>query len=216
LSLRLLGLLNVLLCPIALGQAEQNRALVNLGMLESTRISASSVNGNREVDNQYYGALNLFDGGENRINNINYTTWLTDSEPRHWVKLQFEAPVEVNSVMLELPGKEVVAIANPIPAAISPTYSCVTSTVMRPRATELAIDLTEKKNGAIFIRKVPSVEITGFRLYYPLRKTVRNVTELTVVFPGPSILEVSELEVMGFPTKSSPLRATRPIPSSSK
>lgn len=213
-----IALLTVSLYRVAFSQSEQRGPLVNLGMLESTRISASSVNGNREVDNQYYGALNLFDGGENRINNTNYTTWLTDNEPRHWIRLQFEAPVEIDTIMMELPGKDFTAQPCPVPNPTSSpsTYSCVTNTLMKPRPTEFAIDVTTTQNGAPVTRKMPSVEVTGFRLYYPLAKPALNVAELTVVFPGPSILEVSELEVMGIPSKPGSLRPRRSGPVSSK
>jgi len=37
--------------------------LVNLGRLANARVSASSVNGSRPLDNQFYGVRNLFDGG---------------------------------------------------------------------------------------------------------------------------------------------------------
>jgi hypothetical protein len=200
---RLLILLNVLSSLLALTQTGTQTSAANLGMLEGTKISASSVNGNRGVDDPYYGALNLFDGGEHRISNINYTSWLTDNEARHWVKLQFEAPVEVDSIMIEVPGKPS-AILNPAPPF--GVYQCATSMVPTPRPTEFAVDLTVEQSGAKITRKLQSVEVTGFRLYYPLEKPVRNVTEVTVVFPGPSMLEVSELEVMGVPRKPGTLR----------
>jgi len=192
---------------------------VNLGMLEGTKISASSVNGNREIDNPYYGAFNLFDGGENRINNLNYTSWLTDSEPRHWVKLQFDSPMEVDSIMLELPGKAEVMESNPMPTPVpmQKACSCKTSLAASPRPTEFAVDLTTEHYGTIFTRKLPSIEVTGFRLYYPLKEPVQNVTEVSVVFPGPSILEVLELEVMGVSGKpGEALRPRRGVPSAAK
>jgi hypothetical protein len=208
---RLLMSLNIFLCQMAFGQAGQATPLVNLGMLEGTKVSASSVNGDRKVDDQYYGALNLFDGGENQINNINYTSWLTDNEPRHWVKLQFEAPVEVYSIMLELPGKASGTPVKPVLNTTLPTGAaqCITSLTPTPRPTEFAVDLTTQRSGMTITRKMPSVEITGFRLYYPLEKPSQNITSVTVVFPGPSILEVSELEVMGVPSKPGPLRANK-------
>ena len=215
---RLIVLLNTTFWQIALASSGDPKPLVNLGMLNGTKISASSVNGAREVDDQYYGAFNLFDGGENRINKLNYTTWLTDNESRHWVKLQFEAPVEVDSIMLELPGREPFSFANPTPSPtpLAPAAACVANTVTRPRPAEFAVDVTTQKNGTTFVRKMPSIEATGFRLYYPLEKPVQNVTDVTIVFPGPSTLEVSELEVMGIPSKPVAYRPKRNIPSQSK
>ena len=204
---RLLILLNILPSLSALAQTGTRAPAVNLGMLEGTKISASSVNGNRGVDDPYYGALNLFDGGEHRINNINYTSWLTDNEPRHWVKLEFEAPVEVDSIMIEVPGKAF-AILNPAPPI--GIYQCATAMTPAPRPTEFAVDLTVEQSGAKITSKLRSVEVTGFRLYYPLEKSVQNVMEVTVVFPGPSMVEVSELEVMGVPSKPGTLRTKKP------
>jgi hypothetical protein len=202
---RLLVLFSVFISQTAFSGSSKLKVLVNLGMLEGTKITASSVNGARAVDDAYYGALNLFDGGENRINNLNYTTWLTDTEPRHWLRLQFDVPMEVDSIMLEVPGKAEARESNAIPTAGN--YACRTS-MITPRPTEFALDLTTEVDGTIATRKLPSVEITGFRLYYPLEKPVQNVTELTVVFPGPSMIEVSELEVMGVSGKSG--EAARP------
>ena len=200
-------LVGVFVSQAVFSDSSNPQALVNLGMLEGTRISASSVNGARAVDDPYYGALNLFDGGENRINNLNYTTWLTDNESRHWVKLHFDAPMEVDSIMLEVPGRDNVMDPNPMPNAM-PTagaYACRTGAALAPRPTEFAIDFITEENRITATRKLPSVEITGFRLYYPLKKAVQNVTEVTVVFPGPSMIEISELEVMGVSGKTGEL-----------
>jgi len=214
---RSLILISISLCQIASPRSSKPKSLANLGMLEGTKISASSVNGNREIDNPYYGAFNLFDGGENRINNLNYTSWLTDSESRHWVKLQFDAPMEVDSIMLELPGKAEVMGSNPTPMPAPNAYSCATFAAASPRPTEFAVDLTTRRDGTIFTHKLPSIEVTGFRLYYPLEEPAQNVTEVTVVFPGPSSLEVSELEVMGVSSKpGEALRPRRGVPLAGK
>ena len=192
-------LVGVFVSQAVFSESSKPQALVNLGMLEGTKISASSVNGGRAVDDPYYGALNLFDGGENRINNLNYTTWLTDNESRHWVKLHFDAPMEVDSIMLEVPGRANVMDPNPMSNAMpaAGAYACRTGVALAARPTEFAIDFITEVNGTTATRKLPSVEITGFRLYYPLKRPVQNVTEVTVVFPGPSMIEISELEVMG-------------------
>jgi hypothetical protein len=39
--------------------------------------------------------------------------------------------------------------------------------------------------------------LSGFRAYYPLEKPLEGVVGLTLAFPGPSMVEVSEIEVMG-------------------
>ena len=85
--------------PIQSREAAQS---VNLGRLESTRVSVSSVNGKREQNNPYYGAQNLVDGGRNLIDGINYTTWLSDQDASHWIRMEFRNPVDIKSIMLEL------------------------------------------------------------------------------------------------------------------
>jgi hypothetical protein len=52
------------------------------------------------------------------------------------------------------------------------------------------------------VEKLRSIWLTGFRSYYPLEKPLTSVVELSLVFPGPSYVEVTELEVMGWPTLS--------------
>jgi hypothetical protein len=206
-------LFSVFVSQTVFSDSSHPKALVNLGMLEGTKISASSVNGARPVDDPFYGALNLFDGGENRINNLNYTTWLTDNEPRHWVKLHFDAPMEVDSIMLEVPGKADVSDPNPMPNVIpaAGVYACRTGAALSRRPTEFAVDLTTEHDGTISIRKLPSLEVTGFRLYYPLEKPVQNIIELTVVFPGASSIEVSELEVIGVSAKPGEIARARRV-----
>lgn len=61
--------------------------LIDVGRLNTTHIIASSVNGNRPLDNEYYGVLNLFDNGKNQ-----YSSWLTDQEQRHWIQFTFDKP----------------------------------------------------------------------------------------------------------------------------
>ena len=46
---------------------------INLCRTSLVSVAASSVNGSRPLNNIYYGIRNAFDGGENLINNINYT-----------------------------------------------------------------------------------------------------------------------------------------------
>ena len=90
---------------VVIGQPIQSREAaqsVNLGRLESTRVSVSSVNGKREQDNPYYGAQNLVDGGRHLIDGINYTTWLSDQDASHWIRMEFRNPVDIKSIMFEL------------------------------------------------------------------------------------------------------------------
>ena len=159
--------------------------LVNLGKLGDTFIDAGSVNGGRKLDNVFYGVLNLFDGGHNVVDNINYTHWLSDSATRHWLKLRFSAPVEIRSILVEFGAAEFVG-GN----GRRRSY--------RPEG--FALDVTRLINDRTEVEKLPSFNVNGFRVFYPLNEPLANVVELLVVFPGPSIVEVAELEVLGIPS----------------
>jgi hypothetical protein len=162
---------------------------VNLGRLDSTTVSVSTVNGKRDQNNPYYGAPNLVDGGRNLIDGINYTTWLSDQDASHWVRMEFRNSVSVQSIMFELTARIIVDVRPTITESSNPT---------RPRPQEVALDVVyEDRDGRRRTDKLPSTLLRGFRAYYPLEKPLDRVVGLTFVFPGPSMVEVSEIEVMG-------------------
>lgn len=74
---------------------------VNLARTNLAAVSASSVNGSRELDNCFYGIRNAFDDGTNVVNNIHYTYWLTSGEPSPWVDVEFDEPVSVSGFFVE-------------------------------------------------------------------------------------------------------------------
>ncbi len=169
-------------------------SLVNLGRLSITHITASGTNGNRDIGNPYHGAINLFDdGGQERINNLIYTTWLTDRATRHWVKLKFTKPVGVHSVFVETTAQS------------SSTRAYVTP------PTQYAMELVQTdKDKQQVVSSIDSVAIVGFRSTYNLPKPLNNVSEITVIFPGSDIIEVSEIRVMGTAPKGTDLTPTKP------
>lgn len=75
---------------------------INLARTSLASVSTSSVNGDRETANVYYGIRNAFDDGNNWYEKINYTYWLSDPgdlEPR--VEISFDVPVSINSIVVE-------------------------------------------------------------------------------------------------------------------
>jgi hypothetical protein len=181
---------------VVTGPSFQSREVpqsANLGRLESTTVSVSSVNGKREQNNPYYGAQNLVDGGRNLIDGINYTTWLSDQDASHWIRLEFRNPVDIQSIMLEL-----TALSNRSPNIISDVDPTTTRSLTLHRPQEIALDIVYgDRDGRNRVDKLPSILLSGFRAYYPLKKPLEGVVGLTLVFPGPSMVEVSEIEVMG-------------------
>ena len=79
---------------------EGTAAEVNLGRTSIAAVAASSVNGGRALDDQFYGVLNAFDDGNNLINNINYTSWLGNGGSE-WVEIHFDHPVTITSIHVE-------------------------------------------------------------------------------------------------------------------
>lgn len=76
-------------------------ALVNLARLSIARVSVSSVNGDRAIDDQFYGAQRLFDADSEFINGINYDSWLSESSPA-WVVVRFTRPVTFSGLVVTI------------------------------------------------------------------------------------------------------------------
>ena len=149
-----------------------NQKLIDLSRLSITHVTASSINGDRPLDNEYYGILNVFDDGNNYIKGINYNYWLSDTESQHWIKLSFDKPVLVNSVIVETTGQR------------------------RPKEYSLDFNQVsaESKNT---IRYFESIPIKGLRTVYELKNPITNVSEIQINFPGPEAIEISEIRVFG-------------------
>ncbi len=75
--------------------------LINLARTNLASVSGSSVNGMRSLDNPYYGILNAFDNGTHYVEGINYSYWLTSSQPSHWLEVRFDVPVTVVNIHVE-------------------------------------------------------------------------------------------------------------------
>lgn len=162
--------------------SEYNSTLVDISRLSITCVSASSVNGN----DKYYGVLNLFDGGSNFINNINYTYWLSVAQPRHWIKLSFKKPVIIHSVLVEITGEH------------------------KPKeyALELSQITDELKR---VVKEYDSIPIKGFKTTYKLPEPMPDINEVLIIFPGPEMIAVSEIKVMGQALHGVDLTPQRPM-----
>ena len=73
---------------------------VNLGRTSLASVTASSVNGRRPLNNIFYGILNAFDGGENWVNNHNYTYWSAGGGSG-FIEVYFDHPVSITSIYVE-------------------------------------------------------------------------------------------------------------------
>lgn len=75
---------------------------INLARTSLAAVTASSVNGRNQLDAWHYGILNVFDGGNNWHNNINYTHWLTDPGDLYpYVEVFFDVPVSIHGIVVQ-------------------------------------------------------------------------------------------------------------------
>jgi hypothetical protein len=130
------------------------------------------VNGNRPLDEQYYGILNLFDNGRHIINNINYTYWLTDAAPQHWIKLSFDRAVDISSVVIETTGSHI------------------------PQNFGFKMSRADNEHLQT-LKHFSSIPIKGSVTSYDLPRPVEDVHEIEILFPGPEMIEVAEVYVYG-------------------
>jgi len=74
---------------------------LNLARTSLATISASSVNGNRPLDNEFYGIQKAFDdGGKKLPNGITYNYWMAEAgEFRPWVIVHFSTPVDIQEIV---------------------------------------------------------------------------------------------------------------------
>lgn len=77
-------------------------AVINLGRTSLASVTASSVNGERAMDNPFCGVTNAFDDGKNRVNDMDYTSWEPDyGGPETYVEVRFDVPVTVAEIIIE-------------------------------------------------------------------------------------------------------------------
>lgn len=84
--------------------ASDGLADTNLGRLSIARVYASAVNGDRAIDDHFYGAHRAFDAGSYRFRGIAYTYWLSGGAPQ-WLRVGFRKPVTVDRIELDVGTK---------------------------------------------------------------------------------------------------------------
>jgi hypothetical protein len=110
------GMVVALACMSAAWATEE----INLGKTSLATVSGSLINGGRQIDNPYYGVLNLFDEGRHFINGLNYDYWLGDAGGApQWVEVRFDVPVTVSSMTILTPTSP--GIVTPTKGMIPPT-----------------------------------------------------------------------------------------------
>ncbi len=195
---------------------------INLGRLSIARVSASSVNGHRSLSDEFYGVRNLFDLGEHVISNptpINYDYWMSDVGSSPWVKVRFLKPVEVEKIILEIPGiwetqsttKDNPPLEEGKPVHIASTKITVYETVRSSSVpAEFAVEIGYEKNGTMHDETLDSIPIKGSITTYPLPKPISDVNFVKIVFPTNSSILVNELKIMGRAPQGTDLTAGVP------
>ena len=157
---------------------------VNLARTSLATASVSSVNGNRSALNRYYGAANLFDGGSNPINHLNYDYWLSDVEPKpHWVEVVFSKKVDIHALKIE------------VGETLQPTSFQM----------EVVIEGLVQNNGKPF----GPFKISENSAYYALPEPLENVKQIRLLFDAPQNISIAEIELLG-KTKASFKKVDRP------
>lgn len=166
----------------------QEAKLVNLARTSLARVEASEVNGERPMDCPYYGVLNAFDGGQNRIGGLPYPYWLASASGEAWVRVRFDEPVQVASLIV-LDGPWAVA-----------RLTCEDGRVVLLGEGEVAPegeDGPEERRG-VGLGAIPPRVGQGDRQWNPARP-VESVLEVELAFRSaePMALRVDEILVLG-------------------
>lgn len=145
---------------------------VNLARTNLATASVSSVNGDRSALNRYYGAANLFDGGSNPIQHINYDYWLSDAMPNpHWVELAFEKAVEIHALKIEVRER------------------------LRPLSFQMLV--VKEEDASSQEELLGPILIAEKSAYYALPQPLGQVRKIRLLFEGTGEVSVAEIELLG-------------------
>lgn len=156
---------------LGLGKAKQTQneqSGIDVARLNITHVGASSVNGDRTLGDPFYGLQNLFDSGKDK----DYSSWVTDPAAEHWITFVFDEPVEVSTVVLEASGDN------------------------RPKdfSLEVVSFSVDSEQTPEYFKSIP---VSGSVTTYQFKKPVKNIGQLTIKFPGPNMIEISEIRILG-------------------
>lgn len=144
----------------------------NLARTSLATASVSGVNGNRSALNHYYGAANLFDGGQNVYNNINYDYWLSEAGPGpHWVQLDFLEGVDVYALKIKL------------------------SENLKPQSFSMKI-IAEgwvQNNG----EAIGPFTLSEHSAYYAFPEVLQDLKQIRLTFEATEGVSITEIEVLG-------------------
>lgn len=88
----------LLFCDVRIAQSQSQ--LRNVGRLCTAFVYANGVNGDDDEDNRFYGARNAFDDGQNVVNGIHYSSWLSGKKAE-WIRIrfaQYAGPLSVEAI----------------------------------------------------------------------------------------------------------------------
>lgn len=191
---RYISLMSLIMIPF--GVMAQEHQTVNLGRLRDTVVSASSVNGGRDISDKFYGVLNCFDGGKNIINKLNYSFWLSGEEAehhQHWISARFPTDVTISEIWIITQ-----ALEEPPPLVLTEQSPKTTRTHQGGRPWECALDITYGRGETAVTKRLPSFWIPGFRHKVKMDVPLKRVSALKFIFPGgKGNIEIEELEILG-------------------
>jgi hypothetical protein len=160
-----------------------DRKMVNLARL-SIASAYGIANGKRATDDPIYGVLNLFDGGTNIINNINYSSWLTNGGRDNWLIVKFAVPVEIAAIVIEL----------------KKTYYDLPETCQMHTRTD---DETKFVNHG-------TIKLEAGRNKFTLPAPVNGAREVLLTFIDPKTIGIDEIQILGFAPANTNLTQVKP------
>jgi len=176
---------------------------VNLGRTSIASVSASSVNGKREMDNVFYGIVNAFDDGKNVRNGIPYTYWLPEPDDTECsVEVLFSRPVEIRSISVDgsrrnMPGMLPSFLEQPVLLEWSGSLEL---------ADGSTVDLANVDGARQFAPRIRRVTRVSFSFAQLVQKSELKVHEIRIMGRGAPRWEGAQLPAVHWREQGDPGR----------
>lgn len=155
--------------------AQDQLHLVNVGRLCNASVYASGVNGGGDDDNPFYGARNAFDGDQNIVNGIHYSSWMSGKKS-DWVRLRFQqytGPLTVEAITVRTGDSQYL-----------------------PDTMQVTIVFEDGQQ-----QQSPVVNMTHPVTTYNLPTPAKNVSVMRIDFQAKTLFQVDEIQVLGQPSQ---------------
>jgi len=167
--------LSMLLGCCCFTAAQNQPRTVNVGRLCSASVYANGVNGSGDDDNPFYGPANAFDGGQNLVKGIHYSSWMSGHKS-DWIRIRFQqytGPVSVEAIKVRAEDVQYVADAMQVTVVLEGGQQ----------------------------QQFPVVKMTHPITTYNLPAPARNVAIVRIDFRARVLFQIDEIQVLGQPSQ---------------